>query len=378
MNVHGQNFPAGPVTFSLQTKNLGGNSSQTLNTVTTAGNFNIVTDSLTTPEHSGNWTLLVRTSLPNLPTVSVTQPVVFAKVALSSSCNPCLAPSTLTQSGGQIGTAMVTLSAKITISDPRFVIATPAGALVTFLDGSVRLGAASVNAPSSTATLTVPLGQGVHNITATIGATADGFGGTADGFIGQAGAVPVTVNIIVPIRTDMSVFATPSPALTGKCLILSSMFLSDMLPAMLEGQTSNPTGTITYSIGSQTMTAPIGQAVTILAPAPGSYKVTAAYNGDAFFSPSTSAPVTLIVTAVPTTESVTANPNPVATAGTVTLKGAVAFNSSLNPGSAPTGNITYSLTASGLFQLIGQAPVSEHRSRSRYRGHGIVFDHGRL
>jgi Kelch motif/Galactose oxidase, central domain len=275
--VHGKNFAAGPVTFSLAILNSSGTSTQTLNSASVAArNFDTVTNDLTTPGRSGKWTLTVRTNGQN---VALAQSVVFADVDLQSSCNPCAAPS---------GVAVVSLTAKITNAEPKLINARPAGAMVAFMDGSTLLGTFPVVASSSAATVTVIVGPGTHVYSASIGANADGFGGTADGFIGQSTPLSVVITRVDPTPTTVAVAVNPSPVLAGNNVTLTSAvsFNQALLPALAQGKA--PTGTVTYTPGSQTATVPVGQAASL----------TAAYSGDSFFRPSSSVAVNLSVTAL--------------------------------------------------------------------------------
>ena len=84
----------------------------------------------------------------------------------------------------------------------------------------------------------------------------------------------------------------------------------------------------------------------------------------------------LTVNAVPTTLSLAATPNPVATVGTVTLTPTLAFNTTLAAGATPTGTITYSLSSTaGLFQLLGQGSATKPFSLTAPKpGTGAICD----
>ncbi len=283
-NVHGRNFGAKQqVTLGVGFSNIKESSFEALDPITTNfSDFDVVTSRVSTPVRSGNWTLVAQTSL-NSPQVTAMQPVIFAHVDLTSSCNPCTFGQTATQ------------AARINNSDPTLIKATPAGGdAIAFMDGNTIIGAASLNAASSVATSSFALPPGAHPITASIGATAGGFGGTADGFVGQSSALNLTVNTV---PTTVSVSATPDPVFVGNTVTINAVvsFSKSQLPASMQGTT--PTGTITYTIGSLTVAAFVGNPITFQAPAVGNYMVTAKYGGDAFFTPSTSLPANLIVSA---------------------------------------------------------------------------------
>jgi glucose/arabinose dehydrogenase len=119
-----------------------------------------------------------------------------------------------------------------------------------------------------------------------------------------------------------------------------------------------PTGTITFRAGATVLgTAPLTGSIAFFATAAlsgGSHPITATYNGDATFAPSTSAVVTqtVLVTQAATTTALTSSANPAAVGQVVTLTATVSV---VPPGSGlPTGTVTFRAGTT----VLGTAPLS--------------------
>ncbi|MGI8310858.1 Ig-like domain repeat protein [Saccharopolyspora hattusasensis] len=120
--------------------------------------------------------------------------------------------------------------------------------------------------------------------------------------------------------------------------------------------TAIPTGTVTFKDGATTLgtAALIGGGVAILtvsnlSVSGGPHSLTAVYSGDATYATSTSAPVTLTITAAATMTSLTSSANPSVFGQPVTFTATV----TLTPpgGGTPTGSVTFTIDG------VPQAPV---------------------
>jgi hypothetical protein len=277
--IQGFGFGAGTVNFQLGIVNRLSNFTQTLtSTSTTTGNFNIVSSTLSPPGFSGNWTLTA--SIKGSPTLeaALRRPVVFASVALSASCNPCDFGQTLT------------LTATVGNPESKAFPAAPAGGdFVTFNDGATRLNAGATSATNPSASRTESLSPGVHQLTAALS-------GGSDGFVGVSSPLALKIN---PIPTSISVSASPDPVLTGSTVTLNATIAFDKTLAAKLGKPA--TGVINIAVGQVVRSVMVGQPLSIPAPSPGTYPISAAYNGDNNFAASSSPQVMLIVTSPPQT-----------------------------------------------------------------------------
>jgi hypothetical protein len=195
--------------------------------------------------------------------------------------------TTLTASATSIASgASVTFTA---IVSPATGSAIPTGAIL-FADGDLTIGSANVDATGKATFTTISLATGSHSVTA-------GFGGSTT-FLGSISPT-ITVNVTgtAATATTTALTASASSITTGG----SITFTASITPAA--GSTGTPTGTVNFLDGTTTLgsgTVASGKATfTTTALTTGSHNITAAYSGDAAFSPSTSSIVTITVNAAP-------------------------------------------------------------------------------
>jgi hypothetical protein len=207
---------------------------------------------------------------------------------LSASMPSTLASTTTALSASQTSInsgSSVTFTATITAASGS--TGTPSGT-VTFLDGTTTLGPGTISSGVATYTTSV-LSVGAHSITANYAGDTNFSGSTSS-------AVSITVNgVTVPIGTTTNLSSSASTAVSGTNIT----FTSTVAPA---SGTATPTGTVTFADGSTTLETgtldSTGKATySTTALATGAHSITAAYGGDANFSGSTSAAVSITITA---------------------------------------------------------------------------------
>ncbi len=195
---------------------------------------------------------------------------------------------------------------------------------VTFTAGSVTLGTASVNAHGvATATVTPPVGMYtvVANYAGTYNATSNPTGFSASSSVGM----PLTVTH----ATTAIMLATSSTSVgTGV-----SFTLTATVPATATGTVTFNNGTT--ALGTGTIANGVATLTTSIATA-GTYTITAVYGGDTNFTGSTSAGVTVTVTAVASGYTVAASPSSLTIARGSTGTSTLTFT--------PTGGFAGTLT----------------------------------
>jgi hypothetical protein len=160
---------------------------------------------------------------------------------------------------------------------------TPAGVTgtVTFYDGSNVLGTAAVN-NSGIASVTKQLSTGDRSLTAAY---------SGDAVFGPS-LSPVVHDLVSLGPVGVGIYATPSPAVFGKPILLIANLSSTTATGTVTFYNSgNPIGTSIVSNGAATLT-------TTLLPA-GTDRLQARYNGDISFGASFSGSFNLIVTPTP-------------------------------------------------------------------------------
>src|SRR5665213_1104350 len=199
---------------------------------------------------------------------------------------------------------------------------TPTGT-VTFMDGTTSLGAASLS--GGTASLTVStLAAGSHSVTASYGGTG--------GFLASAStAVAVTINAPA-VATTTVVSASPNPASAGASVVLT---------ATTTATSGTPTGSVTFfdgvtSLGTGALNSSGVATLSVSTLAVGSHSITANYAGAGSFTASTSAAVALAISAVTTTTSLIASPNPATQGANVILTATTTAASG-----TPSGTVTF-------------------------------------
>jgi hypothetical protein len=302
----GSGTPTGTVTFTSGTMQLGSapvtnTGTATITPALAQGSYQIVAT------YSGDANNQGSASAPLPLTVSQ----ATTQTALVVAPNPALvlAPitftATLTDNGG-----------------------TPTGS-VNFLANGNAIGTGTVN-PSGTATFTTStLTAGTYVITASYMGDANDAGSTS---------LPVSLTVSLA-TTATAITVTPDPALVGAAVTIT---------AKVTGNGGTPTGNVNFIANGNTLASAVlngGMAsFTTSTLAPGTYSITASYQGDAADSPSTSTSISETVGLIPTTTSLGSSTTTGPTPQVVLV--ATVLNSAT--GVPPTGTVTF---MSGTTQL---------------------------
>lgn len=237
--------------------------------------------------------------------------LVGTTISLASSGNPSVA-----------GHA-VTFTATVT---PTSGSAAPVGT-VWFMDGSVQLGSATLNA-SGVATFTTPdLGTGSHKITSAYQ------GGSY--FTASSTTRTQTVNA-TPTSTTTAVTSSVNPSVSGQSVSFA---------ATVTGAGGTPTGTVQFIIDGANVGSPVAlvngsaTSASVSSLSVGSHAVAAAYSGDATFAASTSSNLSQTVNKANSSAALTSSANPSVTGQSVTF---TATLTAVAPGAGtPTGTVTF-------------------------------------
>jgi hypothetical protein len=185
----------------------------------------------------------------------------------------------------------------------------------------------------------------------------------------STGALP-GVQSVNKANSSTALTSAPNP---------STFSQSVTFTATVNSSSGTPTGTVTFSIDGVTQSTVAlsgGQAkFTTSALAVGNHTVTAAYNGDANFNPSTSSPLTQTVNKAATSTTLTASPNPSTPGQSVT------FTATVTSGAGtPTGTVTFKDGAATLatVALVGNTAAfstaslspGQHSITATYSGDG--------
>ena len=209
---------------------------------------------------------------------------------------------------------------------------TPTGS-VTFLDGSITLGTATLSSGGKATLTTKVLPAGSDTITAV-------YGGDSNFTTSTSTALPQTV---YQDATTTTVVSSASPSVYGQ-----SVTFKATVNAVAPGS-GTPTGSVTFTFtfldGSTTQdTAPLnsgGKATftTKALPVGGSYTITAVYGGDSNFTTSTSTALPQTVKQDATTTTVASSANSSVSGQPITFTATV---KAMAPGSGvPTGTVTF-------------------------------------
>ncbi len=163
----------------------------------------------------------------------------------------------------------------------------PTGSVNFLANGNV-VGAGNVN-PSGVATFTTStLAAGTYAITATYTGDANDAGSTS---------LPVSLTVSLA-TTATAITVTPDPALVGAAVTIT---------AKVTGNGGTPTGSVNFIANGNTLASAVLTAgtasFTTSTLAPGTYSITASYQGDAADAPSTSTAISETVGLIPTTTS---------------------------------------------------------------------------
>ena len=301
----------GTVDFQVGGVNIAGCSAQV---VPASGKATCVTSTLTvgantiTASYSGDANFATSTSVPFTQTVN--RGATNTKVV--SSLNP--------SSTGVTVTFTATLTAVAPASGTRT-------GTVAFEDGGIALAgcAAQIVVAAGTATCaTNALAAGPHTITAAY---------SGDGNFTTSTSPALTQTVLS--TTTTTVVSSTNPSVLGQSIQYTA--------TVAGGPTV--TGTIIFRDGGANIAGCVavamaaGSASCTVSPTVASHKITAVYSGDASNVASTSAVMTQVVTADPTTTVVTATVNPTVFGQSVTFTATVTANA---PGSGtPTGKIAF-------------------------------------
>lgn len=265
---------------------------------------------------------------------------------LTQKINPAGTTTTLVSSAPAAGVGQaVTFTATVAVVSPG--VGTPTGTVQFFVDNTIVPVATSPLGANGVATFTTStLSLGNHNVSATYVPTVNALGGT--NFAASSSATLLqTVSKVTP-TVGVSVVPNPSG-------LNSSVTISATVTPTFAGGVA-PTGTVSFFANGN----PIGVTQTIPASSPGpvtvqttttallqgSNSITAVYSGDANYNTATSPPVIETVTGgALTTTTFTANPpSPSVTGQPIVLNASVAYSGPAggNPGTTPTGTVTFS------------------------------------
>ncbi|HEY6446410.1 MAG TPA: Ig-like domain repeat protein [Acidobacteriaceae bacterium] len=196
---------------------------------------------------------------------------------------------------------------------------------VTFYDGTTKIGTGTLAgagvATFTTSTLTV----GTHNISATYGGDTNDFSSTTATTLAQ---------VVTNATSGTTLTASANPVIAGKSVVLTATVTET-------AGTAKPTGTVNFMngtalLGTGTLNASGVATYTASGLAVGTYTLTAAYQGDANNSASTSASLSLSVVQATTQVALTAS------ATAVTVSTPVMFTATITGnGGVPTGKVTF-------------------------------------
>jgi len=219
---------------------------------------------------------------------------------------------------GAVLGASVTFTATVSAAAPG--AGTPTG-MVTFFDGATMLGARTLSGGVATFT-TTSLAVGTHNVTATYGGDGN--------FTVSTSTTPATV-VVGALASTTALTSLVNPQVVGGVVTLM---------ATVTGS-GTPTGDVTFFDGGTTLgtvTLSSGQATfTTSTLAVGAHSITATYNGDSQFVPSTSAALIQNISKGPATVTLVGAPNPSIADQAVTFTATV----SATAGGGPTGTVTF-------------------------------------
>ena len=244
-----------------------------------------------------------------------------------------------------LATAPVTLAAILAPASSLPPASTPASTLagtITFFDGTLPLGTATISAAGQGTLTTSALSPGSHTLTAS--------------FSGNTVFTPATSATVAeqilsnPTTTTLSI--APAATAAFAPVTLAAHVASTTSATRINTLTCTPACvpiTVTFIANSTTGGSILGivpvdasgNAILALSPSAGVSSVTASFSGSPLFAPSSSAAAPLTVSAAPTALTLTANPNPVYQHGNVTLTAALTAPGA--PASAPLtdGTVTF-------------------------------------
>jgi hypothetical protein len=300
----GFNPPTGIITFfdggsSIGTGTIGAGGTATFTTSGLAVGTHMITSSYGRDDHDNGSNSVAIMQTVNKDNVSI---------AVVSSLNPSV-----------FGQA-VTFTATVSAAPPG--AGTPTG-MVTFLDGGVSFGSASLSGGSGSFT-TSGLSAGIHNITVSYSGDANFNGGTSS-------SLSQTVN---QASTSTTVTNAPNPSLFGHPVTFTAT-----VTAVSPGA-GTPTGVVVFTEGGSTLgSAPLSGGTGSFSTSSlglGSHTIVATYSGDANFG-SSSVTVTQTVQSADTTTTIASSENPSIYGDIVTFSATV----SSAAGTVNTGTVAF-------------------------------------
>ncbi len=198
---------------------------------------------------------------------------------------------------------------------------TPTGSMNFLANGNV-IGAGALNASGVATFTTSTLAAGTYSITAVYTGDANDAGSTS---------LPVSLTVSLA-TTATAITVTPNPALVGAAVTIT---------AKVTGNGGTPTGTVNFIANGATLASAVLAAgtasYTTSTLAPGTYSITASYQGDPADAPSTSTAINETVGLIPTTTSL----GSATTTGTTPQVILVATVLNSATGVPPTGTVTF-------------------------------------
>jgi large repetitive protein len=208
---------------------------------------------------------------------------------------------------------------------------------VSFTSGTVILGSAAVST-SGTATINTTLVVGSYSVVATY-----------SGDVNDAGSASSPLSLGVQIATTSSaVTANPNPAAVDSPMTFT---------AKVMGNGGIPTGSVTFfadgvSIATANLDATGTATISSSSLPAGTHSITASYSGDASDLPSTSPPIGILVTTIPTATALGTTSTSGANSQVVLVATVIgAF------GPVPTGTVTFSSVSGAVSTVIGMATL---------------------
>jgi len=339
VNVLGANGTSATGTVTLK------DGTSTLTTVTlSGGSATYATSSLLPGTHP--ITAVYSGDTNNLPSTSA----VMSQIVQSASSTLTLTASPTT---ANFGTA-ITLTATATGNG-----STPTGT-ITFTDGSVSLGTATLNAGGVATLATTTLSVGQHSIVATYGGDANNGASTSSAAI-----------VRIQQQTSVALTSSLNPSGAGSPVLFTATVSST--------GTLMPTGTVTFTdgttvLGSGTLNTSGVATFTLATLAVGTHSVVASYGGDTLDSGSNSSALAQVVNKNATTLTLAASSNTVSSGSSFTLVAIVASKGIL----MPTGTVTFlngitvlgtgTVNSSGVATLVVTLSLGNYSLTSSYNG----------
>lgn len=202
----------------------------------------------------------------------------------------------------------------------------PSGA-VTFLDGTVAIGTATLNGTGTATLTTSTLAGGSHSISAQ-------YGGDANNLASTSSTVSETIQ---PIATGAKIAASSNPAVAGAALQLTAT----VVQSGTTGVGGAFSGTVTFFdgttlVGTATVSAAGIATLSVTSLSVGSHSLSASYGGSANYVASTSGSISEAVVSALTSTTISSSLTPSIAGTPVTLTAVVT-----GTGGVPTGSVTF-------------------------------------